>query len=150
MKHELELLRQFIHEGYCLHGSPVRIEGLVEPRKACDITGRRAGCLEAVYASQKCIRVPCLMAMFAKRYWWQRGRMTSYSGTEGGLLTVTGRNTTFRPGFIHVLPSNTFEEIEYEFVSFKAVKPHAIVGVTPAILHLLPNMDLRIPVPTSW
>lgn len=149
MQEVVEFLESMLRQGYCLHGSPIKIEGCIEPKQAhCD-SGRPEGCLKALYATRDDLRPACLRALFSKLDPF-RDSYSSYSGESDGLLTVKGENTTFRPGYVYVLPTSTFVESGEEYISFEPVLPHLVVRVTPDILHLLPNLDLRIPVPTSW
>lgn len=149
MKDTLQLLEAYLKRGFCLHGSKFRIETLVEPRQARCNTGREDGCQKAVYASKNCVRVPCLMAMFASAS-KSESYKASYTAKGSGLMVVSGENVTFRPGYVHVLPSATFRDVGDEFISYEPVAPHEIVLVTPAILRLLPHMDLRVPIPAKW
>lgn len=140
----LRVLEEYLEDGYCLHGSKQKLH-LIEPRKAYCETGRPEGCLNAVYAERHDVRIPIIMALFEGR------GFGSYS-SDGTLLTVTG-DRTFSPGFVHVLPSDTFSNESGEFVSRVPVRPIAIVPVKPSILWDLlfrGDFDLRIPIPVEW
>jgi len=143
MRETLRLLKQYLEQGYCLHGSQRRSE-MLEPRIAKCESGRVAGCQKAVYASKDCVRVPCLMAMFAPID-PANSRECSYTGAPDGKLIVTGTNVTFKPGYVHVLPAATFQELDDEFISYECITPVAILLVTPEILELLPDMELHMP-----
>ena len=149
MEKAIELLEKMIREGFLLHGSSRQICDAVEPRQARCSSGRQQGCLTGVYADDR-LRAPCLRATLAlldARQGWS----SSYSAeTDDDPMVVTGQNATFRPGYIYVLPGTAFEDLGGEFFSKVEVMPHTIVRITPNILRLLPNMDIRIPVPTSW
>ena len=145
----LEYLRGRLLQGNCLHGSQQRIEGMLEPRQARCETGRLGGCQKAVYASPNCIRVPLLMAMFSPID-SSRGYRSSYSGDPLGTLVVSGENVTFQPGFVYVLPTETFTWVDGEYISYQPVFPCSVLQVTPRLLLLLPNLDLRIPVPAMY
>ncbi len=150
MVETLKLLEDFLAEGFCLHGSRTRIEGLVEPRQACDMSGRKSGCQLAVYADPDDVRIPCVMAMRRPVENPQPGLRPGGYQLKGRRLCVYGDNATFGPGFVYALPRTTFCRLDDEFVSFEPVAPHAVVPVTPAILLLFKNVELRIPIPTSW
>lgn len=148
----LELLENMLAEGFCLHGSKRRISDHLIPHQAHCESGRPEGNLNAIYADPDGVRIPCLMALFDRKD-PRQSRMTSYTGQGGGMLTVEGTNTTFTPGYVYVLPTDTFVFHHGEFVSFTPVWPHAIVPVTPEILWPLlarGNLDLQIPIPAPW
>jgi len=142
MRDTLQLLQKRLTQGFCLHGSQKRIE-LLEPRQANCESGRAAGCQKAVYASRDCVRVPCIKGMISPID-PKKGYGSSYTGSTSGVLVVTGENVRFTPAYVHILPCDSFQELDDEFVSFEPVRAHEIVLVTPEILRLFPDLDLRI------
>jgi hypothetical protein len=149
MKKELGLLRMMVWEGFFLHGSRQKIKKPLEPRQAKDAVGKPSGCQMAVYATKSDIRIPCIMAMFTPI---DPGKAShsEYSRKTGGKMVVTGENVTFGPGYVYVLPADTFEEMDGEFISFKPVMPILVIPVNPKILRLFPNLEIQIPVPAEW
>ena len=142
MQDILDLLNRYLALGFCLHGSQKRI-ALLEPRQARCNGGRPANCQNAVYASRDDVRIPCVMAMLLPTD--LQDSHCSYHVISSGKMTVTGRNTTLKPGYVHVLPSRTFHEVEEEFVSFEPVRPVGVIRVTPEIIRLLPDIEVGIP-----
>lgn len=143
-------LREALEAGYCLHGSRLRLD-VIEPRPARCETGRREGNLTAVYADTTSPAVPCLMALFAEKV-PGKGYYSSYSNANDTLVVI-GEGLTFRPGFIHVLPRDTFQWYGHEFVAFEQVPVLQQIRVTPAILWSLlaeGNLDLRVSIPPPW
>lgn len=142
MQEVFELLNRYLALGFCLHGSRKRIS-LLELRQAKCNSGRTPNCQNAVYADRNDVRIPCVMAMFAPLD-PSKGHRNSY-GVTNGKMTVTGENVTFKPGYVHVLPSKTFRWFEEEFISFEPVVPAGVVLVTPEIVSLFPDTEIQIP-----
>ena len=146
MQEIIVLLENMLRKGFCLHGSCHKIEGQIEPRQANCQTGKPEGNQEAVYACKNNIVVPCVRSMTHRI---ARSSWSSWETQKDGTLLVEGENIEIRPGFIYVLPTDTFYRWDTEFISHEPVTPHAVVHVTPSILQLFPNLDLRIPISTS-
>lgn len=121
--------------GYLLHGSPQRL-ALVKPRQARDDNGRAIGCLAAVYATDD-VRIAVVMAMFSRADSSIRSHRSFYA-TVGTRLRVGGENVTFRPGWVHVLPRNSFRTIfqdgAEEIISHVQVRPIQWIRVEPSII----------------
>lgn len=148
MKKAFEELTQAIKNGYCLHGSKTIID-VLEPRLAACGSGAFENCQKAVYASQDEVDVAVVMALRDRLPSCTSSR-SSYSRHGAGPLVITGTNATFTPGYVHVLPRDTFVVLGNEFISYEAVKPVAIVRVDPSILRLFQNIELHIPIPPPY
>lgn len=70
---------------------------------------------------------------------------SSYFSTGRGKLIVRGKNVTFKPGFVHVLPSDSFIDFKGEFISYEPVRAVGILRVTPEIIKLLPDIKVCFP-----
>lgn len=140
-------LEFFLERGFCLHGT--KYEGpVLEPRQAHCKSGRPEGCLNAVYATSLIVEVPLIMAMergegsFYYHHW--TGKPVEAGGSEG---------KTFMPGFVYVLPSDTFKWVESDLVSFVPVRPVARIRVVPSDFRPCierGTLDLKIPIPAPW
>ena len=143
----LNKLMRVIDLGYLLHGSQNYFT-VVEPQQAHDDNKRETGCQYGIYAT-KDIRIAVLVALFhpTNPKDWQSG----YSGVEGGAIRVFGYNVTFEPGYVYVLPHDTFEwvgteEKNRELISRVPVKPIEIIEVTPVLLSEF-NLIIEIETP---
>jgi hypothetical protein len=142
----LKKLESYLVQGYLLHGSKMPYNTLL-PRQAHDTTNRQVGTLLGVYAESDDVRIPILMSLFAPREGWEHDWKSSYSGNLEK-LTVTGEHCTFTPGYVHVVPRETFvrqgDKADYEWVSPTPVTPIAILPITPDILPLLSGLHIEI------
>jgi hypothetical protein len=142
----LNSLRDYIKQGYLLHGSKSNTIEL-EPRQARDtdaerITGNQVG----VYAIDS-VEEPIFMALRDKANPLRPSR-SFYSGIDGK-YEMGGENVILTPGYIHVLPRDTFETVRdekgnEELVSRVPVRAVAVVEVQPDIIKLLPNVTLNL------
>lgn len=145
-KETLALLRQYLSEGYVLHGSKVKNE-LLEPRQASDTRSERvSGKQVAVYASEF-VEVPLFMALHEKRNKSLPMR-SGYSGHDG-IFKMYGENCTLGPGYVYVLPRDAFEvesdgKGDEELISRAPVTPVAVIEVRPSILDLLDTVTLEL------
>lgn len=140
-------LRDYLAQGYLLHGSKEKLE-IIEPRKAADTDPERTtGQAFAVYAERSDIRVPILMALFAEKDPSKKSWRSSYSAHGDGPMKVGGENYTFSPGYVYVLPSETFtiegEEQDHEFISEVSVIPKDVISVDPSILSELDGIEFE-------
>jgi len=141
MHQVLAVLRRYLEQGYCLHGSQSRFE-IVEPRPARCTSLRSDKCQNAVYASKDCVRIPCVMALIARADLLKPSK-SGYC-VEDTRLIVTGENVKFKPGFVYVLPNDSFEEVGDEYISRRPVRSAAVLEVEPDILKLLPDLEINI------
>lgn len=143
----LNQLKDFLAQGYLLHGSKQPIDTL-EPRQAEDTNKERhIGRQHAVYATRH-VEIPIFMALKDRKDDSIRSWRSGYSGT-GGSWYMHGENTTLTPGYVYVLPPDTFERLEderggEELVSRVPVTPIAVFKVEPNILKLFPNITLDL------
>ncbi len=144
---KLTRLKSYLAEGYLLHGSKNRIE-VLEPRQATDDNPeRKTGKAHAIYAEDGDLRIPIVRALFAEKdpvpRSWRAGYSTHGPDTP---IIVTGENCTFTPGFVHVLPPDTFEvegdEGDNERISRVPVASIDIIEVDPSILDELPGIKI--------
>jgi hypothetical protein len=140
----LKTLQSYLDQGYLLHGSKMRID-ILKPRTARDDSdGRTIGKMTGVYADDD-LRAPILMALFDRKDPNISDWRSSYQGNDENTF-VSGENMTFTPGFVHVLPKDTFtyheEGDDGEFVSNQPVTPVEIVPVTPDILRILEGVTI--------
>lgn len=139
----LNVLKSYVENGHLLHGSKKQLE-VIEPRRAQDMDPNRlTGNQFGVYAAND-VRAPILTALFDKKD-PQKDSWTSYSGTDN--LSVSGENFTFTPGYVHVLPRDSFEEVkddtgDVELISKQPVKPVNVLYVKPAVLKVLPGVTI--------
>jgi hypothetical protein len=140
-------LKEYLSQGYLLHGSKNKIE-VIEPRQAHDDNREsKVTNLHGVYAADD-IRVPVFMALFDKKDPTKKGWTSYYHATNREEITVGGKNVTFTPGYIHVLPNETFQKMEdehgQETVSFEPVTPIDVIRITPEILELLTGVTYEM------
>lgn len=142
----IKTLRQYLSEGMLLHGSKVLVDQL-EPRQASDDdVHRSAGKSFAIYAEASDIRIPILMALFDKADTSQADWRTSYSGHgPDEPIMVGGKNYTFTPGYIYVLPANHFkiegDNNDREYIATEPVKPVQVIPINPSILSLFDDIE---------
>jgi hypothetical protein len=140
MSSPLKILEVAVQNGYLLHGSQFRLTE-VKPRKAND-RDKISGNQLAVYATNN-VRIAVVNAFFHRT---KRDSLSGYSGEGNGPLRVYGKNITFRPGHVHILPAGTFVHSEDdEFVSLVPVTPVGVVHVEPKIL--VPHLNLIVEFP---
>lgn len=146
MEFAFRRLERYKAQGYLFHGGKERIPTLV-PRQASDTDKSKViGNQKAVYADPS-LQIPIIMALLDKKDHNLRGWRSRYSYT-GTHLEVSGENFTLTPGYVHVLPINSFIEIEdektgnKEIVSYELVIPRDVVRVTPEILSYLSNVKV--------
>jgi hypothetical protein len=142
----LSTLKNYIDQGYLLHGSKSNAAEL-EPRQASDndaerITGHQLG----VYGIDS-VEAPIFMALRDKANTF-KGSRSFYHGTDGK-YEMGGENVTLTPGYIHVIPRDTFELVsdekgDEELVSRVPVRAVAVVEIQPDIIQLLPNVTLNL------
>lgn len=140
-------LRDYLEQGYLLHGSKEKLD-IIEPRKAADTNpDRTTGQALAIYAEASDIRVPILMALFAEKDPSKKSWRSSYSAQGNGTMKVGGENYMFTPGYVYVLPSETFvtegDEHDREFISRVNVVPKNVVPVDPSILSELDGIEFE-------
>jgi|GEM_PF-3384648 len=143
---QVSYLEQRLKEGYLLHGTQCGEIRELEPRKARCESQRIEGTQCAVYASASSVLVPSVMALF-----FGKGR-SSYHGDDGVHLLVEGTRS-LKPGWIYVLPPETFINFRGEWISYKPVRPVESLLVTPTILRVFlrrKTLDLRVPIPAPW
>lgn len=144
----IKTLKKYLSEGMLLHGSKVLVDQL-EPRQASDDDEHRpAGKSFAIYAEANDIRIPILMALFDKADTSQADWRTSYSGHgPDEPILVGGRNYTFTPGYIYVLPSNQFkiegDDNDREYIATEPVKPVQVIPINPSILSSFDNIEIN-------
>lgn len=148
MENTLVLLGDMIAEGFYLHGSRKKID-VLKPRTARCLSGNEESCQTAVYAA-RCIEISCIMAMLKPDGSSLRYQASYTRQHPMDPLIVRGKHATFGPGYVYVLPHDTFERMGSETISRVPVMPHLVVPVTPAIIPLLLNVECHIPVPTTW
>lgn len=146
MAFTLKRLAAYKAKGYLFHGGKDQV-ALLTPQQASDRDESRVvGRQKAVYASDS-LHIAIVMALLDKKDPTIQGWSSGYSGNETQ-LQVTGENFTLTPGFVHVLPRNSFIEIEdekkgdREIVSYEPVTPKDIIRVTPPILSYLPEISV--------
>lgn len=143
----LAQLKEFVAQGYVLHGSK-KASDTLEPKQATDTNKERIiGTQVAVYATHH-VEIPLFMALKDMKDASLRSMRSGYSGT-GGVWRMYGENTTLTPGYVYVLPSDTFEKIvdekgDEELISRVPVMPVAVFKVEPDILSLFPNITLDL------
>jgi hypothetical protein len=147
----LKLLREFVDKGYVLHGSK-RTSEMLEPRQADDTNKERViGRQNAIYATDK-IEVPLFMALKDFKDPENRSMRSGYSGTAGAdgiTWHMYGENTALTPGYVYVLPKDTFDLMsdsngDEELISREPVMPVAVFKIEPDILNLFPNITLDL------
>jgi hypothetical protein len=131
-----EILRDFLMREYLLHGSSQKFE-IVEPRQACDEKGRFQGNFKAVYATFD-VRVAAFMAT---RHPTNLQSWSSYYHSVEDKFQAGGENVVLGPGYIYVLPGDTFQfvgtEEDREIVSFVPVVPAIVVRIGPEFVRSL-------------
>jgi hypothetical protein len=143
----LEALREYVAQGYVLHGSK-SMNQMLEPRQARDTNRDRvSGQSFAIYATDH-VEIPLFMALKDRKDPNVRSMRSGYNGT-GGKFHLYGENTTLTPGFVYVLPRDTFEvesdgNGDEELISRVPVTPVAIIRVEPDILNLFDNITLDL------
>lgn len=142
---KLEQLRSYLAQGYLLHGSKQKLE-VIKPRQSTDDDPERiSGKSLAVYAADS-IATPILKALFAKKDLEKEGWRSAYTGDKDHLV-VTGENCTLTPGYVHVLPRDSFKE-EHEssadLISYSPVTPIDVIEVDPSILDELTGLEIRL------
>jgi hypothetical protein len=142
MKEVLKKIEEYRSLGYLFHGSKKELE-VVEPRQAHDENPNViAGNLNAIYATND-IRIPIVIALFDKKDRAQKSASSFYSAYKD-TMSVGGVNITFTPGYIYVLPKESFRTVENEqekeIVSFEPVIPIDTIHITPEILDLIPGI----------
>jgi hypothetical protein len=149
MREVFEKLKAYAKQGYLFHGSKEKVN-VLEPRRAKDDDPNdKVGNLHAVYATAD-IRIPIVMALFDEKDHSKNGWRSFYE-TKDEKMTVGGENITFTPGYIHVLPKESFQKTEdvdkdmEETVSYVPVTPVDIIQITPEVLNLIPGItyDLK-------
>jgi hypothetical protein len=150
MKFVLDKLNNYLNDGFVLHGSKLKIDTL-EPRQANDINPDRShvGKQFAVYAEDKDVRIPIVMALFD---FVDKNKSTNYGYSRGpdGIMHVKGENIYFTNGWVNVLPKHTFKILEdkekgdRELVSFESVKSVDILEVDISILEYLKDIKYDI------
>lgn len=149
MKEELGILEQLLQcGGMCLHGSKEKFT-VAEPRSANCESKRPESCRCAVYATPDDVAIAIVRALIDKVP-GARSSRSSYSRHGNGPLVVDGENATFTPGYVHILPSDTFGHDGDEYYSLVPVSVLSTVPVDPSILKLLDNIELRIPIPPPY
>lgn len=137
----LKILRRYVAEGFLLHGSRKKFD-VVEPRKAND-DGHYVCNQFGVYATDD-VRIPLVMALIHPTD--PNDVSLSYHSQGDGPLQVNGRNICLRPGYIYVLPPNTFEKVcadgNTEIISPTPVIPITVVKVDPGIFLEVPDIKL--------
>lgn len=143
----LALLREYLDKGFLLHGSKNSTE-MLEPRQSSDSNEARvSGKQFAIYAADN-VEVPIFMALRDKRDPGKRSMHSGYSG-YGGTFHMYGENIDLTPGYVYVLPRDTFETEsdgngDEELISRVPIKPVAIVPIEPDIVHLLGTISLDL------
>lgn len=146
MRESLEKLRKYVEQGYLLHGSKNKLE-VIEPRQAKeDNPERMVGSLHGIYATEN-LKAPILMALFAKKDLSKDSWRSSYDSEDGEKFIVSGENFTFTPGYVHILPPDTFklvadEKGNSELVSNEPVKPIDTIYIAPSILKLFEDITI--------
>lgn len=146
MQTALQRLETYHSDGYLFHGSKEKIS-VLEPRQARDRDEKKIiGNQKAVYAIDS-LRVPIVKALLDAKDQSLNDWSSGYSD-DGSNIEVSGRNFTFTPGYVHVLPRNSFIEIEderghTEIVSYEPVVPKDIVRVTPDMLNHLKGVRIK-------
>lgn len=143
-----ERLTQALADGFCLHGSK-HAYSVIEPRQAYCDSDLEENTQHGVYAAPDDVRVPVFMALFARKH-SDRGNSSSYSHHGKGPLVIKGKNTTFSPGCVHVLPRRTFTWYGEQYISRVAVVPSFLIQVDPSIIRLFANIELHIPIPPPY
>lgn len=143
----IEKLKSYLEQGYVLHGGKNRADTL-EPRQAeDDDPERKAGKAVAIYAEAHDLRIPIFMALFDQKD-PSRGWQSSYSAQGDGPMQISGENYTFTPGYIYVLPRDTFEvegdEIDSELISRQPVTPIDVIEIDPSILKDLEGITIDL------
>lgn len=145
---KLDRLRDYLAQGYLLHGTKKRL-AVLEPRQSSDDDPKRiTGKAFAIYAEKEDVRIPILMALFDKADKSAGGWRSSYSQRGDGPLVVSGENCRFTAGYVYVLPPDTFEqegtENDREYISRSAIRPVAVIEVTPEILKQFPEITYEM------
>jgi hypothetical protein len=144
---KVDYLRNCIHEGYLLHGGKILVDALIPKQSTDDDSTRTTGQAFAVYAEASDIRVPILMALFAEKDPSKKSWRSSYSANGNGPMKVGGENYTFTPGYVYVLPNETFttegDEQDREFISRVSVVPKEVIPVDPSILSELEGIEFE-------
>lgn len=146
----IEKFRNYLKQGYLLHGS--KSDALtLEPRQAHDSNPERvAGKAKAIYAEPADMRIPIFMALRAPKDPLAEGGFSSgYSAYGPNLpMHVRGSNLTFTPGFIHVLPEETFEIEQHgedrEYLSQVPVTAVEVIRVEPSLLGEFGDIEIDL------
>ena len=144
----LRQLREFLAEGYVFHGSKKK-SSILEPRQANDTDESRIiGRQNAIYATDKHLEIPLFMAMKDRKDPSNISIKSGYHG-YGDQFYMYGENATLTPGYVYVLPRDTFEVISDEegndeLISREPVMPYAVFKVRPDIFKLFPNVTLDL------
>ncbi len=142
---KIDTLRRYVQDGFLLHGSKSRIDK-IEPRQASDIDKTRVARNQfGVYATED----PDIAIVMALMHPKGSGNTTSYYHKHSGeseSFKIGGVNVMLRTGYVHVLPRETFKEINHEndveFVSKDPVTPVAVIEVNPPIIRSM-NVTLE-------
>jgi hypothetical protein len=141
-------LSEYLKKGYVLHGSKSD-SSVLKPQQAHDTNvDRIVGKAFAIYAEGRDIRIPIFMALKDRKD-ISMSSESEYSGYgPEKVLTISGRNLHFTPGYVHVLPSETYEIEKHgnveELISRVPVRAIKIFRVSPSILDALPNIEMNI------
>ena len=144
----IDQLRKFLEQGYLLHGTKEKL-AVVEPRQASDNDPeRKTGKAFAIYAEAHDIRVPILMALFDEKDKSKRSWSSSYSAEGNGPMKVTGENCILTPGYVYVLPKESFVreggDNDYEYVSYTPVTPVTAIEVEPSLLDEFTDIEIAL------
>ncbi len=152
MKLTKRQLRQLIHEslndnpGVVYHGSSVLFNGPVEPRQAVDLSGRKTGNLNAVYAS-KDLNFVISMGMVEKG----SSTFAAHGETPYQLVLVEGDIRYGQEVYVYVLPEQLFDntgkpDLSPEWVSKnpKPIQPIKVLKFkVDDYLHLIRHADKK-------
>lgn len=140
-------LRKCLEGGYLLHGGKIRTDLLVPMQAKDDDTARKTGQAFAIYAEATDIRIPILISLFAEKDTSKRSWRSEYTSHFPGPIKVGGENYTFTPGYVYVLPRESFttegNKYDYEYISRVPVVPKEVIAIDPSILSVLEGIEFQ-------
>ena len=128
-----DICHEFVSRGFLLHGTNVMLD-LIDPKQAHDEDGHLENLKNAVYATDD-YRIPLFMSL--RKGINGQSQYSITTSLENGINTESVSFTTNfdipadKMGYVHILPSDTFEVSgsDTQFTSDVAVKPRFIVPV---------------------
>lgn len=138
-------LQEALMDCHLLHGSPKRIKGALEPRKAHD-EAKEGGNKVAIYSTSN----PVIAIWKAVAHQERKNRrwMVGWSWNDYGEKVLYGKNIKLKKGYVYILPAEFFIPVPGDVsdnVSAREVHPAAKVKVSPKdLFELQKEMEFTI------